>query len=556
MNRKERRAAQKQGQAPRAARAAGGVDALIATATGHFRAGRVAEAERACRDALAFDPNHFEALHLLGVIASRLGANEAALDLLGKAIARNDRDPRCRLSLGVVFAALGRRDEAGAQFARAVDLDPTFVPALICLGNVLKEQGRLDDSAVQYRRALAVRPDALAHYNLGNVVALQGKLDEAIANYRQALLFEPTSVDILNNLGRVLDIHGLSDEALGIYRRALALAPDNAEVHNHLGILFWQQGRLDEAAAHYRRALTLKPAMLDAYNNLSHVLKKQDKLAEAFACLEHALLLDPDYESTQLNLCGVLYQLSTTDQAAAAHEAARVLAVHAHRPVIRRGLSGLVNSGTDTGHDGDYARALFDRFANTFDKTLSDLGYSPAALAQALEIDPQSGAVLDILDVGCGTGMSGAVFKPVARTLVGVDLSRPMLEKARARSIYDRLEHGDAAAFMELNANEFDLAIMADVMTYIGDLAGVLQGAHQALRRHGRLAASVESLDLEGQSEGYRVWPSGRYKHSRRYLEDAFRNAGFIIDKMIESDFRRDAGTMIGAWIVVAHRPA
>jgi tetratricopeptide (TPR) repeat protein len=181
MSRKERRAGQKQGNMPRPARAApaGPANALVTAAVHHFRSGQFAEAERACRDALAFDPNHFDALHLLGVIALRFGNNEAALDLLGKAIALNDRDSESRLNIGLVFAALGRCDKAVAQFTRAIDLNPTSVPALTCLGNVLKQQGRLDEAAAQYRRALAVKPDAMVHYNLGNVLSAQGELAEA-----------------------------------------------------------------------------------------------------------------------------------------------------------------------------------------------------------------------------------------------------------------------------------------------------------------------------------------------------------------------------------------
>lgn len=558
MNRKERRAAQKQGAAesrPAPAAAGGGVDALMATAANQFRAGQLAQAESACRAVLAAQPDHFETLRLLGVIASRLGHREAALDLLGKAIVVNPRDLQSRSSLGMVFVALGRHEEAAAQFAYAVELDPTCVPALICLGNVRKEQGRLDDAAVQYRRALAVRPDAMVHYNLANVLALQGERDEAISHYRHALAFDPNAVEVLDNLASVLDGAGRGDEALEIYRRALVVAPDNADLHNNLGVLFWKRDELVEADSHYRQALVLRPTFLDAYNNLSHVLKKQARLSEAYACLQHAMTIDPTYESTQLNLCAALYQLNITDHAAAVHEATKLLAAHGERPLIRRGLAGLVNADADAANDSDYARALFDRFANTFDKILTDLGYNPAALAQALEINLQAGPQFDILDAGCGTGKAGAVFKPVARTLTGVDLSRPMLEKARARAIYDHLDVGDAINFMDRNTAAFDVVVMADVLAYISDLTSVAQAAHHALRRGGRVAASVESLDQEGQSEGYRASPSGRYKHSRRHLEEAFAAAGFAVSKVIASDLRREADAMIGGWIIVAKKP-
>ena len=199
---------------------------------------------------------------------------------------------------------------------------------------------------------------------------------------------------------------------------------------------------------------------------------------------------------------------------------------------------------------------MFDNFSSSFDKTLTGLGYSPAALAQALEIDASQGPVLDILDAGCGTGMCGTLLKPVARSLVGVDVSQRMLDKARALSIYDRLEAGDAADFMARSAEAFDLIVMADVLAYVGDLTQMLETAYRALRRSGRMAVSTENLDREGQVDGYRLWPSGRYKHSKRYLEAVFRDAGFVIGNMSESDLRREGGQMIEAWIVVAEKPA
>ena len=42
-------------------------------------------------------------------------------------------------------------------------------------------------------------------------------------------------------------------------------------------------------------------------------------------------------------------------------------------------------------------------------------------------------SALDILDLGCGTGSTGAAFAPIARRLDGVDLSPRMIEQARAR---------------------------------------------------------------------------------------------------------------------------
>ena len=64
--------------------------ALNQAATLH-RAGRLAEAERLYRQILAINPRHADSLHLLGVIAHQRGRSDLAVDLIGKAIALNDR---------------------------------------------------------------------------------------------------------------------------------------------------------------------------------------------------------------------------------------------------------------------------------------------------------------------------------------------------------------------------------------------------------------------------------------------------------------------------------
>jgi protein O-GlcNAc transferase len=269
---------------------------LFASAVDHFRAGRVAEAEQACRDALKFDPDHFDSLHLLGVISYKTGRSDVAVDIFGKAIASNGASAECHHNLGLALVRLDRIDEATAHFTQAVALDPTAVAAHVSLGNALKAEGKLDDAAVQYRRALALKPDyTLAQCNLGNVLREQGKLDEAITQYRLALGFEPRSVMVLSNLAKTLDRKGEADDALATYRRALALKPNDPELHNDFGNLLWQQGRLDDADTHYQRALALKPDFVEAFYNRGGAAQAADRHDEALASFDKALALKPDY---------------------------------------------------------------------------------------------------------------------------------------------------------------------------------------------------------------------------------------------------------------------
>jgi predicted TPR repeat methyltransferase len=529
MNRKDRRAAQKPaggmpGAPPDGMSPPGLGASLFAAAVQHFRAGQMAEAERLCRDLLTVEPDHVDALQLLGLAAYRLGDRAAAAELL----------------------------------SRAVELSPTLVPALVSLGNVLKAQGRLDEAAAQYRRALTQKPDdPMIHYNLGNVLSDQGRLDEAVAQYRRAQESAPNSGEILNNLATALQRQGRLDDAQALYQRALALNPNDAQAHNNLGNVFWQQDRYDDAVLQYGRALALNPSYLDAHNNLGNVLRKQGQPGEAFACFERALALNPDHTATQLNVCSTLYELSLADKDAAAAQAARLLGEHGAKPIMRRGLAGLMGAAPEEPHNSDYARELFDHFAGTFDKTLTELGYleTPRAIAAALDIADRAGPGLDVLDAGCGTGLCGPHFRAAARSLVGVDLSPKMLDKARALGIYDQLVRGDAIGFMLDRRDAFNVIVSSDVLPYIGDVSRFLRAAHQALRPAGQLAVSVESLAREECEDDYQLSASGRYQHSRPYLEKAFGDAGLAIKTVTERVMRREGGRPADAWILIAEKP-
>ena len=229
MNRKNRRAAQKQGKGgaftPVPSFGPGALSAnLFASAVQHFRSGRIAEAERHCRDVLTLDSNHADALHLLGMIAHKAGHHSAALELIGKAVALQPRNPDCRFNLAQVFCALGRLDDAAAELTQTTVLKRDYAAAHLQLADMLLQQGRFEQATTHYRQLLALKPDSPeACNNLGIALASQGKWDEAAGQYRRALALNPKLVDVHRNLGRVLLMQGDAAQALTLARRALAI---------------------------------------------------------------------------------------------------------------------------------------------------------------------------------------------------------------------------------------------------------------------------------------------------------------------------------------------
>ena len=154
----------------------------------HHRAGRLAQAEAACRQILATTPGHPDALQLLAALAHQVGRNDAALGLVDGAIAARPLHPGYHAQRGRVLYALGRLDEAVASYRKALALEPGHAGAFCGLGNALKLQGRLAESVDCYRRALALWPDFVeAQANLGNALYVLGHADAALACYARAV---------------------------------------------------------------------------------------------------------------------------------------------------------------------------------------------------------------------------------------------------------------------------------------------------------------------------------------------------------------------------------
>ncbi|RLC23963.1 MAG: hypothetical protein DRH56_07065 [Deltaproteobacteria bacterium] len=145
------------------------------------------------------------------------------------------------------------------------------------------------------------------------------------------------------------------------------------------------------------------------------------------------------------------------------------------------------------------------------------------------------------MDLGCGTGLSGAAFRPNCDRLSGIDLSPNMIEAAREKELYDSLEVGDFLTLLREKKDPFDLVIAADVLVYIGDLAPVFQSVRSCLNRDGYLVFSTEKTDREG----YVLRDTGRYAHSREYIESLAERSGFSLLACRTANIRKDRE----AWI-------
>ena len=210
------------------------IDRALQRGLGLHQAGRLSEAEGLYRQILAIDPNNADGLHLLGVLAHETGHDEAAVDLIAKAITRNSRVADFHCNIGNALQGLGRLTEAKAHYRRAIRLNPNHAESHNNFGNALRGQGKLEEALREFRRALGVRPGyAEAHYNLGNTLLDQGRGDEAIHHYQEAIALQPGFAKAHYNLAAVLGAQGKLAEAAACYRQAAAFEPGWAEAHRN-----------------------------------------------------------------------------------------------------------------------------------------------------------------------------------------------------------------------------------------------------------------------------------------------------------------------------------
>ncbi len=229
------------------------------------QSGRLDRAAVLYEKVLRKQPDHPDALHLLGLVADTAGDHERALDLMTRAVTVNDENAAYHNSRGTVFLALGRTEEAAGSFRRALELNPAYPEAHNNLGNALQDRGRFDEALSCYKMAVHFNPRyAEAHCNRGKALRMLGDRREAVAAHRRALELRPEYVKAHRYLGEVLWDLGDLDGAREAFERALELDPKDADTCVALAVFFERSSRLEDGLTMAERALRIKPGDLQA----------------------------------------------------------------------------------------------------------------------------------------------------------------------------------------------------------------------------------------------------------------------------------------------------
>ena len=388
--------------------------------------------------------------------------------------------------------------------------------------------------------------DALSQHEAGH-------LDAAQAAYEALLAQQPDHADALHLLGVLHHQREDHAAALPYLQAAIAFTPGRALFHGNLGSVLLALGDPAGAIAAYRHALQLAPDHANTCFNLGVAQEQSGDAEAALACFDTAANLDPQHPGAALNAAIVLKKLGRHEEAIARFQAvltrdpANMLADH-HLAILR-------GEARDRAPDA-YLRQTFDAAAENFDRHLTgELAYdSPARLTALLAPPPD--ASWRVLDLGCGTGLSGAAIAPFSSHLFGIDLSPKMLEKAAAKGIYHRLESAEILAAMQQEASaSYELIFCTDVFIYLGRLEALFTEAARLLKPGGRFAFSAEALEHAGDlPQDFYLQPSGRYAHRADYLRRLSLECGLKELVWQGAPARLEAGQPIMAWLAVVQK--
>ena len=328
--------------------------ALVLHQQGHWD-----EAEVFYQEVLRDQPEHFDALQFLAIVAAQKKRSEEAIVLFDRALKINPANSDILNNRGMALQDLGLYKEALLSYDKACALSLDSAEIYYNRANVLLKLKQHEDAIKSYKRALVLKVDyADAYYNLGNALRELIRYEEALASYDKAIEFKPDLAKIHYNRARTLKELTRYEEALAGYDRALtltfpaltcsfdgvtsvdladhdgalaisdmtlALKADFVKAYTALGFVFIKLKHFNTALLSYDKALALSPDVAQAYCNRGIALKKLGRYEEALASYDKVLALKPDFAEAWYNLGNVFLELRRYEEALASYDKALAL---------------------------------------------------------------------------------------------------------------------------------------------------------------------------------------------------------------------------------------
>jgi predicted TPR repeat methyltransferase len=289
------------------------------------------------------------------------------------------------------------------------------------------------------------------------------------------------------------------------------------------------------------------------FSSRAEELQNEGYVLGAFVCRQHAAFLAPDDFAQWYALGELAYIVGRRDDSRDAYE--KYLRLKPGDAEIEQILAALRNEPPPARAPNRCIEQIYSGFAEYYEDTMcGELAYeAPARLTEALDMVLERRELLDVLELGCGTGLAAPYLRKRARRLWAIDLSPQMANLARKKGLYDNIEIAEITEWLSRSdAAEFDLIVACDTMIYFGNLPQVIVPAARRIRRGGWLAFTVE----RGETSPFRLTDSGRYAHTESHIREAANAAGLSVVHLTEGFLRYEYGEPVAGLVAILQQRA
>ncbi|MBY0455365.1 MAG: tetratricopeptide repeat protein [Burkholderiaceae bacterium] len=414
--------------------------------------------------------------------------------------------------------AKGDLKNAAKTLNKAQKQMPNDARVFMLAGVMAEKSGNPQGALDALRRAVTLAPDwGPGLLELALFYARQNQFEPAIETAEKVARIEPKNLRVLAGVVDIAHRANHLEMAVRHLHRGLELMPGDATLRRALARDLTGLGQYDEA-------LSLWGALIDE--------DPTDTQALTGRVQTHIAQGNP---SRALSDTGALLQLAPGDSVYAYYNALAHGATPAHQPP-------------------ELNRGMFDDMAEMYDlHMVRGLKYRlPQQIATKITaLHPEK--KLNILDLGCGTGLLGVFLGRIDGFLIGVDISKKMLEKAARYEVYDRFHNVNLLdALEDTPAALYQVITALDVFIYAGELSGAIPNALRILTPGGHLMFSCEVAPEDGPDLVLQA--NGRYAHKRSQVLALCQAAGFESVEVEETELRQENQQPVQGFVVTARK--
>lgn len=414
--------------------------------------------------------------------------------------------------------------------------------------------GELKEAALTLNKAQKKSPgDARLFMLAGLMAEKSGNIQGAFDALRKCVALAPGWGPGMLELALLLARQNQFQEAVETAEKVAALEPKNLVVLAGVIDIAHRAGHTEMAMRHLRRGLELVPGDVALRRLLARDLSDHGQHDASLALWSELVAENP---TDTLSLTGRVQAHIAAGRATDAASDAQALLQLSPDDAVYQYYAQLARGETPAQYPAELSRPLFDNMAEFYDMHMvRGLKYQlPKQVAEKI-LARHPDRKLNVLDLGCGTGLLGVCLGRLEGYLIGVDLSSKMIEQAIRHNVYDRFHTVNLHdALSETPGDLYQVITALDVFIYAGDLAHVIPNAFRVLAADGVLIFSCETATESGPDLS--LLPSGRYAHKRSHVEALCKAAGFDTVEIEDTVLRHENHQPVQGFVVTAHKPA